>query len=485
MQRFFKSLALIPRGLKYKLSLVFSVMSLIPILALLYIIFAYVFSLPEIVGNRTLVILLSILISFFGFVLAGNIIAPIIKMAKDAHGVANGKIISEITVDAAREDEIGQLGVSLNVITSRLHKNMNELRNYENKIRLINMEINKKILILSSLFQISNIISSGSDLKVILQFIIDKLHELIKSEKTFLMLIDSASHELVVKASCKLSVEDIESMQTNIDSGILGKIIFERKTIIIDSSFSLDENLTAFVSKNKLKNMIIVPIILRLKNIGLLVCGNNNKDFVYESDDIEVLNVFIKQIAIAFENDFLLNRTKALTTKDELTGIYNINYFNVRFPEEIQRAITYQRPCSLILIDIDDFKQVSGTHGENTVNTVLKKIALILESATGEIDKIIRFGDDEFAVICPEKNKMEALAIAETVRKEIEKTDFLQAKDKFKPITISAGISANPLDGIVLDEIVGVARRRLERAKTEGKNKVIASEQKQSTGYTK
>ena len=93
-------------------------------------------------------------------------INPIIKMAKNVKGLVNGEVVSELAVE--REDEIGELGTSLNMLTSRLNKNMNELKSYEQKIREINMEINKKVLALSTLFQVGNIMSSAADLNVIL-----------------------------------------------------------------------------------------------------------------------------------------------------------------------------------------------------------------------------------------------------------------------------------------------------------------------------
>ena len=473
MKRFFKSLALVPRGLKYKMLIIFCLTSIVPILALLYIISTYVFPITSTLGNLMLAIGLSIFIAVLGFVLATNMINSIVKMAKDVRGLANGQTIIP-GMETEREDEIGDLGKSLNLLNSRLNQNMGELKSYEQKIREINMEINKKVLALSTLFQIGNIISSTADLNVILQFIIEKAYGLVKSDKAFLMLMEDESKEFVVKAMHNIKTEDVDNIKAKAGEGAFGKIVTANKTFIVDASHKPPDDFRNFLSKHALKNIIMVPVIMRLKPIGLIACGNSFNDFSYEKDDIELMGVFAKQASIAFENDKLLQKTEELSVKDDLTGLYNINYFRTRFEEEIQRATAYQRPCSLILMGIDGFKNYYAKNGEIAGSAVVKKIAQILENSVEQVDRVARFSDNGFAIICPEKNKVEALALAENIRKEIEKFKFPHVEGQpGGKITISAGISANPLDGISPNELTNKASERLEQAKAEGKNKVI------------
>ena len=123
---------------------------------------------------------------------------------------------------------------------------------------------------------------------------------------------------------------------------------------------------------------------------------------------------------------------------------------------------------------IDGFKNYYAKNGEIASNAVLKKIAQILENSVEQVDRVARFSDNGFAIICPEKNKVEALALAENIRKEIEKFKFPHVEGQpGGKITISAGISANPLDGISPNELTNKASERLEQAKAEGKNKVV------------
>ncbi len=472
MKRFFKSLALIPRGLKYKMLIIFCLTSIVPILALLYIISTYIFSITETIGNLMLTVGLSLFIALLGFVLSTNIVNSIIKMAEGVRSLANGQAAP--VLETEREDEIGDLGKSLNLLNSRLNQNMSELKSYEQKIREINMEINKKVLALSTLFQIGNMISSSADLNVILQFIIEKAYEVVKSEKAFLMLAGEESKELTMKAMHNIKTEDIDKMKIKVGKSGFGKIVAENKLFIVDSSHKPPADFRNFLSEHGLKNIIMVPIIMMSKPVGLIACGNNFSAFSYKEDDVELMGIFAKQASIAFENDKLLQKTEELSIKDDLTGLYNINYFRTRFEEEIQRATAYQRPCSLILMEIDDFKNYYARNGEIASSAVLKKIAQILENSVEQVDRIARFSDNGFAIVCPEKNKVETLALAENIRKEIEKFKFPHAESQpGRKITISAGISANPLDGISSDELTNKASERLGQAKAKGKNKVV------------
>lgn len=470
MKNFFRSFVLVPRGLRYKLILIFCLMSIIPILALLYLISTYMFTITANFGNLLLTIGLSLVIAFLGFILAGSIIDPIIKMSKNARDMIEGGVVSELTIKS--EDEIGDLGASLNLLTGRLNKNMSELKNYESRIREINMEINRKVLALSTLFQVGNIMSSTADLNVILQFIVEKAYELITSEKVFLMLVEPHTNELVVKAVHNIKTEDISKMRVKVGDGFLGQAVRENKTFIADENHEAHGLSKNYLMKNEFKNIMLAPILMRLRPVGLIVCSNNFDSFSYREEDIELLNIFSKQASIAVENDILLKKTEQLAIKDELTGLYNTNYLRARLEEEIQRAIAYQRPCSFVLIEIDDFKNYYERNGKIAVEAVIKKIAKMLEEKVEQVDRVARFEDEEFAVICPEKNKMEALNIAENIRKTVEGFNFPHAETQpGKRITVSAGVSANPIDGITTDELIAKARLVLEQIKKEGKNK--------------
>ncbi len=169
----------------------------------------------------------------------------------------------------------------------------------------------------------------------------------------------------------------------------------------------------------------------------------------------------------------MLHRLEKLEIKDALTGLYNEAFIRVRLGEEIKRAIAYQRPCALIIFDVDSFKNFYDSFGLLSAELILKKIATLIGDSVSDIDRVGRVGNDEFAIILPEKNKRRAQEIADEVRKKIE-FSFSEETDAKKRITVSAGVSENPLDGIDSDSLVNAAKEMVKLAKEKGRNMVMA-----------
>jgi diguanylate cyclase (GGDEF)-like protein len=222
----------------------------------------------------------------------------------------------------------------------------------------------------------------------------------------------------------------------------------------------------------KLLNVLILPVYLRGRIVALLGIGNNREKFVYLKEDIELLDVFAKQLAIAAENDILNHSIRKLEIKDSLTGLYNEVFMRSRLQEEIKRAVMYQRPCAFILFDIDNFKEYTQAFGSIQTEATLKKVASLIRDSVNEVDRVGRTGDDEFAVILPEKNKRQSLEIAENIRKKIEYS-FSEEENENKRITVSGGLSENPLDGINSEELMVKAKEMLQSAKQAGRNRVV------------
>ena len=107
-----------------------------------------------------------------------------------------------------------------------------------------------------------------------------------------------------------------------------------------------------------------------------------------------------------------IKQLQALVIKDGLTGLYNSRYIKEILHNEIYRAKRYDRPLSLLLIDVDDFKKINDKQGHLVGDKVLKRIADILKRKLRKSDKVGRYGGDEFLIILPETTKVQAGKIA-------------------------------------------------------------------------
>lgn len=163
-----------------------------------------------------------------------------------------------------------------------------------------------------------------------------------------------------------------------------------------------------------------------------------------------------------------------LSIRDYLTDVFNCRYFYERLEEEMKRAERYQSSFSLIMLDIDYFKQYNDVHGHQAGDCVLRDIALFLKKNIREQDVIARYGGEEFSVILPETGKQVARGLAERLRMSLSFQSFTpNGAQSDGNLTISLGIATFPEDAKSLEDIVKVADHALYRAKENGRNRVM------------
>ena len=474
MRNIFKSLSFMPKGLRYKLILAFSLMSVVPLLICGVIISVYVYNNKFFVtGDISLILLITIVITVLGFYIAKGIVEPIISMAEKVKLYKNGVEFQEIPVNG--EDEIGDLSYSINKMASRLTRNVDTLKGYEERIRGINLDINKKMTALSTLFQVSSIMSSAKDLNIILQTVIERLPDVMDCEKSFLVIFDEFSKAVRIKATSNLKAEEIESLEKDFSEGVLSRISKQRETLTLDVQHKMTNITKVLSNKLALKNIIVIPVILHGEVQCALILGNHKESFSFSDDDIDLMAVFSKQISIALENNWLLNKTEELSVKDELTGLFNIKFVKERLSEEIQRSIIYQRPCSFILFDVNNFDLYEDKFGKSAAEDILKRVASILKTNVDQIDKVARFDHSQFAMILPERNKREAHLVADKVRQMINKFEFSNQEEMpNKNITISGAVTSNPIDGMSSEELISKAKMLLTKSQAEEGNRIYA-----------
>ncbi len=470
-----KNSRLSSKGLKYKLRIAVSLMTILPLLVCLYLVSNYVFTQknigPDVWTAVVLSVAVSILIAVIGFFVIKEIFDRVVAASTEAKLIAAGDINRKI--DLGREDEVGDLGDALNQLTNRIRSNMDELKSYGEKTTEINLEIQKRVLVLSSLLQVSALISQGAKMEDILKVTVEKGRLLANSEVAYLLFREEGVDELSMKIVDGANAGRLLKIKVGHENNAFSRLLKSNKPLILDKENILPDNIYAeFDEKFGLKNTLALPVYLRGRVMGILGIGNTKEQFLYRKDDIELLDIFAKQIAIAVENDVLMHKVETLEIKDALTGLYNNAFICNRLQEEIKRAIIYQRPCSFIILNIDNFESYHQNFGLLLAESSLKKIAALVRDSTTEVDRVARFGDNEFAIVLPEKNKRQAQEIADDIRKKIEFA-FSEEQEAGKRLTVSGGVSENPLDGIDSAALIAKAKEFLNVAKQQGKNRIV------------
>ena len=465
------NLSLSSQSLKYKLKIAFYLMSVLPLLVTAYLVSSYILPHSGFKIDVVLSTIISAFIALIGFFVIKEVFDRIVSVTTVAKLIAAGDVNRKL--ETAEGDEIGDLSDALNNLTRRIRDNMDELKSYGDKTNQINMEIQKRVLVLSSLLQISSLITQGVKVEEVLAVIVEKARLLANSDVAYILLREAGKDNFAMKIADGINSNYLLDMKVDLNDEIFSNAILKNESLVIDKSKFFPENLKQkFYLKFKLKNTMVIPIFLRGKVTAMLGIGNSRESFVYPKDEIELLDIFSKQAAIAVENDLLTTKIVKLEIKDALTGLYNKSFITMRLREEIKRAIIYQRPCAFVLLDIDNLKKFHEKFGYLETETQIKKISTILRESVGEVDRVGRIGDDEFGIIFPEKNKRQAQELAEVIRKKVE-FSYSEESDDRRRLAVSGGVSENPLDGIESEELIAKAQELLQIAKQQGKNRIV------------
>jgi len=222
----------------------------------------------------------------------------------------------------------------------------------------------------------------------------------------------------------------------------------------------------------KIRQMYYPPVVIVMTGYGstevaVEAMKQGAADFIMKPVDPMLMDIRIRK---ALDE----RRAQRLAITDGLTGIYNRRYFEERLEEETRRARRYGRPMSLLMFDIDFFKNYNDTCGHLKGDEVLRKIALTLQRYSRETDIAARYGGEEFVMILPETDGQNASRLADRIRMSIAETPFEgESQIPSGKVTVSVGVSCL-LAGEEGYDALERADRALYMSKQNGKNRVTA-----------
>ncbi|MFC1755095.1 GGDEF domain-containing protein [Thermoproteota archaeon] len=173
-------------------------------------------------------------------------------------------------------------------------------------------------------------------------------------------------------------------------------------------------------------------------------------------DDVESANLKLRETSI----------------RDELTGCYNRKYFQNCLESEVSRSKRYNRPIAVIMLDMDNLKELNEDFGVAFGDSALRKVGDIIKKSVRNSDTVFRYGGESFSVILPETKKDKAFILAERIRKEIEETPFT-IQNRTVKVSVSGGVNGFDDDSVDKYNLLADADKALCQAKDKGKNQVI------------
>lgn len=227
------------------------------------------------------------------------------------------------------------------------------------------------------------------------------------------------------------------------------------------------DTVTAAMKKDGLQAYVTVPLWSRGTPLGSLVIADRH-EHQFSPDELDLLSAIGTEIAVGIENALLLQRTKELSLTDELTGLYNRRHFYETLESELYRTLRDGRPFSLVMLDLDGFKQYNDRFGHSLGDSILQSFAQSLRSTLRKSDTSFRYGGDEFALILAATDANRAKQVIERIRAKWLKNPESHHPTLETPLGFSAGIAQFPENAETADALVFLADSALYYAKREG-----------------
>lgn len=229
------------------------------------------------------------------------------------------------------------------------------------------------------------------------------------------------------------------------------------------SNFNVNDTPECWVADNESRNGTFLN--------GIKIA---NRERLHNGDRIFIGNTCLTYFVRTEDEIHSSKKLRQLATMDSLTGLPNRNFMMTEYQREFERAQRYNRPVSLMLMDLDDFKKVNDTYGHEVGDFVLERTAKLIASRIRTHDIAARYGEEEFALLMPETNINGALVMGERLRNTIGSHLYTHLEHRIR-ITMSVGVTQyNPLIDEDMGDFVERADHALQQAKQNGKNQVFS-----------
>ena len=240
---------------------------------------------------------------------------------------------------------------------------------------------------------------------------------------------------------------------------------------MVQEAVSSPEGFAMEPPREEMDGLILLPVLMGQDLIGVVRMAVPLGAEV-EPPRIADAVLYIRTITSILTNAYQLNRSRELALRDDLTRAFNRRFFESYLNEEMERARRYKSALSIIFLDLDDLKLVNNAYGHMAGSRTLQEVAKRIMAAVRAIDKVVRFGGDEFCIILPQTEHDQATGVAARVRDAIVKEPVHLDQDVSVRITASFGIAAYPLHANTKDDLVSAADAAMLLVKSTTKDEI-------------
>lgn len=283
------------------------------------------------------------------------------------------------------------------------------------------------------------------------------------------------------KGGCYLKPYEVLEYQHPVGNDPISQAFLQQQTLVLEGRQEVSALGPWVAEHEEWIRALILPLIFGQVSIGVLCFLREEAQGPFTVAEQELLEHYTQQAAMALESARLNEQLQRLLMTDSLTGLYNFRYFQERLEAEIGRARRYKHPLSLLIADIDWFRQYNERNGRQAGDVVLVRLGQIMREEIREIDLLARIGHEEFGILMPETHLEGALRVAQRINSRVANHLFPYATSQpLGYLTVSIGVCCYPDDARDANTLLEGAYTALRQAKDQGRNQVCAFVQEEA-----
>ncbi|HTM34820.1 MAG TPA: sensor domain-containing diguanylate cyclase, partial [Vicinamibacterales bacterium] len=300
--------------------------------------------------------------------------------------------------------------------------------------------------------------------------IASKLTNLVPFSACALFLFDEPDDMLRCRFATGEWTDALSGMSIRAGQGLTGWVARNRRPLV-NARPSADFEAAGLAAANDLRSALVTPLIFNDRFIGTLAVYHSEPDF-YTDDHRRLLDRVSEQASAVINNSMVFEQTQEDSLTDPLTGLPNTRYMFLHLSREFARAERMKSEVALLVMDLDNFKEINDTFGHSAGDRALREVARVLKTAIRPYDICIRYAGDEFVVLLAGCGVEEGERKRVELQRAVEEVIFEPRPGRRVPVRISVGAAVFPRDGDGYEAIMATADSRMYRDKTRRKQVV-------------
>ena len=336
-----------------------------------------------------------------------------------------------------------------------------------------------------ALYQIAQTMGTSLGVADTMGVICSKLSELVPFSSCALFLHTEATDSLRCRFATGVDAETLEGLTVRDGQGLSGWVARNRRPLV-NARPAAELEAAASAQQTKLQSALVCPLIVGDRFIGTLSVYHVEPSF-YRDDHRRLLDRVCEQAAAVIHNSMVFEQTQEDSLTDALTGLPNTRFMFLHLSRELARADRLGAEVSLMVMDLDDFKEINDTFGHHIGDRALREVATVLRTAIRPYDICVRYAGDEFIVVLSGCGREEAETKRQELQHAVDNVELEVQPDLRIPMMISVGAAVFPHDGDSYETLLAKADSRMYRDKSQRKAaraRLRSAEAMGSAGYT-